>query len=583
MRKAKLQIQYHIVSSFTTKNKPPCLYLYNNRLFMKKIALSLMMLIVGFSTQAQSIDIFDNKGNSIIGDTIVFDEKFCNDPFEVYEKKGFANVVNKSSSQMVIGLRRYEISAVNGTGDAVCWGATCFGEKPAGAELVWDVNDSAIVAENDTASGLAGFVSYHYPNGNTGDNLYRYEFYAKGSFGVSASIYVRYTVGNKSDAIAIKNNGKESIVGDTIIVEKEVDPFDDFQFFEVKGLATIINEKCTETTIGLRRIERGVVSGTGDAVCWGETCFGQKKAGSEPNWDVADSAIVSPKEEAAGLAGFVVYHYPNKQIGESLYEYQFYDRELLTGIQSSVFVKLITKMQPSKIHFANDETSNAEGDTLKYLVDVDGTNTQEYVLDDPFYVVNYSMEDLNIGVSRTEISTINGIEDVFCWADSCSMRTASGSNPTIMLNKSVAVLSGDSVAGSDIFKLRVYPNDKLGTALYRYDFFDTNDPSIKSSVFVEFSLEDLVGVEENQLSQYDFTIFPNPADEFLKFTVSERIQQKKTRTIIQDLLGKTVIDQQLNTISNKNQIDISTLTPGVYFVSFSLDQNNRITKKLIVK
>ncbi len=550
---------------------------------MKQILLIISVFCLGFPSQSQEIEIFDSKGKNIIGDTIIFNADFCNVDFEVFEKKGFAKVVNASSGNMVIGLRRHEENVVPGTGDAVCWGSTCFGERLAGTETVWDVPDSATVGPMDTATGLAGFVTYHYPNGNVGESLYKYEFYDRSSLGVSASFHVKYVVATTVDKLEINDKNKESIIGDTIILEREIDPFDDFQTFEVKGLATILNINCEETTIGLRRIERGVVSGTGDAVCWGSTCFGERKSGVEPTWDVPDSAVVSPFEEAAGLAGFVVYHFPNKRTGESLYEYQFYDRDNSSGLQSSVFVKVITTVQAPKIKFANSNTSNAAGDTLEYTIDVDGSTTQEFSLNEQFFVVNYSTSSLNIGVSRAELSTVSGAEESFCWADSCSMKILSGSNSNVTFNKSVSVNAGDSVTGNDVFKTKIYPNDNFGTILHRYDFFDMSDPSIKSSIYIEYSLEDLVGINESELNQSDFTIFPNPADDLLKFSVSDRLIQKKPRMIIKDLLGKTVLDQQLNTVSRANQLDVSALTPGVYFVIFSLEEDNQITKKLIIK
>tara|TARA_R110002072_G_scaffold13368_9_gene56033 strand:+ start:755 stop:1237 length:483 start_codon:yes stop_codon:yes gene_type:complete len=160
---------------------------------MKKILLISAFSFFIYNAQSQDITIFDNQNNNLIGDTLIFDNSIDTSlTFLSFEEKGFANVINNSTRQITVGLKRHEISVVPGTGDAVCWGSTCFGEKPAGTETTWDVDDQAVVAPGDTAAGLMGFVVYHYPNKQFGTSLYRYEFYDRQDETISSSVFILF-------------------------------------------------------------------------------------------------------------------------------------------------------------------------------------------------------------------------------------------------------------------------------------------------------------------------------------------------------------------------------------------------------
>jgi len=97
----------------------------------------------------------------------------------------------------VIGLIRYEEYKVPGTGDAMCWGATCYGETK--DSVVWRVGDKLTLAAGDTAGkqpGTFGLITYHYPNGKLGNSLYKYEFSEAGGEGGRnpSTLFVRYII-----------------------------------------------------------------------------------------------------------------------------------------------------------------------------------------------------------------------------------------------------------------------------------------------------------------------------------------------------------------------------------------------------
>jgi hypothetical protein len=161
---------------------------------MKKLYFLLSIIFISTSVStAQSIDIVNNAGVSVVGDTITFNHVVDpNDQFQYFENKGFVDIINTSNSIITMGLIRHEAQIVQNTYDYLCWGSQCFGERQAGTTPVWDVNDSVTVSPNDTASGLlGGLVIYHRPNGIVGESIYEYEVYDRANRNSSASIFVK--------------------------------------------------------------------------------------------------------------------------------------------------------------------------------------------------------------------------------------------------------------------------------------------------------------------------------------------------------------------------------------------------------
>jgi hypothetical protein len=555
---------------------------YLNLFNMKRIITVFIASLFTTIVVGQGILIQDKNGIDIEGDTLVFTDAFCDDPFYVIEKKGFIDVINNTASTMTIGLRRIEENVLAGTGDAVCWGATCFGEQSAGSLFLWDVPDSAIVPSGGTAAGLAGFVIYHYPNNNYGESLYKYEFYDRNDARNIASVFIK-VITSSPDGISVFNTNGDNIVGDTIRVTKEVDPLDPFQVFEIKGLADIMNNHCTDTmVIGLRRLEENVLAGTGDAVCWGATCFGEQSAGALSLWDVPDSATVEPREIAKGLAGFVIYHYPHGNTGTSLYQYEFYDRSNSRNI-ANVYVEFTTVLMPPDIQLLDASSVNKEGDTLDFSFAVDtNSTTQELVLSNFIDVYNYSPQSITLGLRREEISTVSGVEDVICWGDNCGAKVSAGTQNIVTAGSSATANSEDTIMGTEGFKIKIYPNKKRGSILYRYEIYDTADPSNTSSIYVKMNLEFATGIGTQALSTNAFNVYPNPVKDRMQIELKE-LPAERQNLLVKDLFGRTV--RSIN-ITNSKQIvsvDMTDLSSGIYFVG--LEVNGRLSKlrKVIVQ
>lgn len=133
-------------------------------------------------------------------------------------------------------------------------------------------------------------------------------------------------------------SGSRSIVNDTTTFWHPVDASVTESDFSHTGFAKIVNLKTTGAmTIELRRIERQIISGSYDYLCWGTTCFGSYNAGDTVDWYVDDRAVVNPGDTAGGT-GLVVYLQPNDNVGTAVYEYLFYNQENPSE-SASTFVK----------------------------------------------------------------------------------------------------------------------------------------------------------------------------------------------------------------------------------------------------
>lgn len=89
--------------------------------------------------------------------------------------------------------------------------------------------------------------------------------------------------------------------------------------------------------------------------------------------------------------------------------------------------------------------------------------------------------------------------------------------------------------------------------------------------------EMLIGI--NELKQhYDFTISPNPSNTKIQFTFNKPFNSA-TNISIYSIYGEVVLKKKLTELY-KNEIDITNLTNGIYYLSFDNNQT-KITKKFI--
>ena len=116
----------------------------------------------------------------------------------------------------------------------------------------------------------------------------------------------------------------------------------------------------------------------------------------------------------------------------------------------------------------------------------------------------------------------------------------------------------------------------LSNGVYNYTIVDALGCTITGQVTIIY-----VGIEEiTGLQQFEF--YPNPANDILNLTI--QFEQNKDFTIqIMNSLGQSVMDLGTSNGTHfRNDIDLSNLNAGFYYVNVDVD-GFRLTKKLIVK
>jgi hypothetical protein len=131
----------------------------------------------------------------------------------------------------------------------------------------------------------------------------------------------------------------------------------------------------------------------------------------------------------------------------------------------------------------------------------------------------------------------------------------------------------------------------LSAGYYEVTVLDANNCSVvvgatisSTNTFVEHSQfldntfgENVATINEEQLSEVEFTVYPNPANEAA--TISWK-GVEVAKISIQDMNGQIVYEQAAKT--NQINVNVTDLSAGVYVVVLETSANQHITKRLMV-
>ena len=105
-----------------------------------------------------------------------------------------------------------------------------------------------------------------------------------------------------------------------------------------------------------------------------------------------------------------------------------------------------------------------------------------------------------------------------------------------------------------------------------------NEPSIFTGNTTNAATNSSIGNSVYPLETVDFKIYPNPAKSFVNVDYSI-LPEIKTRIILLDGSGRVIVNRVVD--SSTNRIDISELSPGLYYIK-SVNRQWNSTKKLMV-
>lgn len=125
--------------------------------------------------------------------------------------------------------------------------------------------------------------------------------------------------------------------------------------------------------------------------------------------------------------------------------------------------------------------------------------------------------------------------------------------------------------------LHITPHVNYGTAVIRYAVWDENNPALKDTLTYILNVLAPSGISESAGKSF-FTIFPNPANEYVNITSN---LQKEYEFVITDASGKEIEKG----ISKTKSISVSTsdFPNGVYSVSVFTAKKLTGTKNFLVQ
>ena len=192
------------------------------------------------------------------------------------------------------------------------------------------------------------------------------------------------------------------------------------------------------------------------------------------------------------------------------------------------------------------------------------------------YTVTYTTPGLCDNSSNVSV-TINGLDDAsFSYATNTYAINSSAPSPIIsgLLGGSFgSAPAGLSInSGTGIIDLST---STIGVYTVTYTTSGSCINSFNFSITITASL----GIEENLLSN-EISIFPNPNKG--NFTLSYSGQKQLKELIVIDITGKKVQNMLLGNFANSQEINLTALAKGMYFITIQ-SESAKATKRIIIK
>lgn len=175
----------------------------------------------------------------------------------------------------------------------------------------------------------------------------------------------------------------------------------------------------------------------------------------------------------------------------------------------------------------------------------------------------------NDGTNGPVFSTTNG-----AWA---SVNGSSG--PDAALNQ--VLIAQITTDGDLYFQMNVQIRNQTTLVVENYV---ASNPTGNEIIFQGLTYSSIGSGIQNNIPASSFSLYPIPASEQVTVVTSLTDGVHNSAYVIYDILGNKVLDGSLGNLSGavKRVLDISGLTPGIYFVEMTFN-NQKATRKLIIQ
>jgi hypothetical protein len=139
-------------------------------------------------------------------------------------------------------------------------------------------------------------------------------------------------------------------------------------------------------------------------------------------------------------------------------------------------------------------------------------------------------------------------------------------------------------AGKNGLSFYSFNNDGAGFVRFRraesISNLRTFNANFGTSILHFFTVGGTLSTEEPSPESFDFELFPNPADTYLDIRLG--YQPDNVRMVLSDASGKQILSKENDGSGNMTRIDVSALSPGIYFIQATGSRGTAI-KKFIIK
>lgn len=187
------------------------------------------------------------------------------------------------------------------------------------------------------------------------------------------------------------------------------------------------------------------------------------------------------------------------------------------------------------------------------------------------YVKNTSSSAKQVRGFRRMIDEVQGSQNRFCWGPNCWLPSddTSGAAPSISGN-----------GGVDSTFIGYYnANGNPGVTTIEYCFYVESDPSDSACTIVRYDATSSVSIQERDLNNAEFSFSPNPARHELRVKLKA---SSKGVIRIRSILGKTVLEKNVQENGRALELDVSQLDEGLHFLTFEAQDGSTLTKKLMI-
>jgi hypothetical protein len=189
-----------------------------------------------------------------------------------------------------------------------------------------------------------------------------------------------------------------------------------------------------------------------------------------------------------------------------------------------------------------------------------------------FTLNNNGSQTLNVMAEMYTRTMAPGHYSYFCW-------TICYDTSIVLSTAPISINAGESTS---VFEGWVGGNNSPGQDEITYRFYDMNGLSDTLYLTFTYDFYSATGISELSSSRYSLNFTgPNPANNYTNITYNIP-QQKESKIIVTNLLGKKVNEIFLNGKSNSMQISTADLYSGIYMYSLMIDGKLMNTKKLVV-